>query len=76
MKPEEFFTNDFVVNFNENEQCLLIHTVHNGDLDEPICLKLETLTNMTTAEASKWVGETILLLIPEIRKKLFKLNDN
>jgi hypothetical protein len=39
----------------------------------PIALKLATLQGMGSEKASKWVGETVLLLIPAMRKHLFQL---
>jgi|GEM_PF-1991715 len=73
MKAEDVFTNEFAIQFDEDSKSLLIFTVHQGRLDPPIRLRLDTLTEMGAAVASKWVGETILLLIPEMREKLFQL---
>jgi hypothetical protein len=75
MNKTDILTNEFSVQFELDTGCLLIFTIHQGKLDPPIRLKLDVLTEMGTSNASKWVGETILLLIPEIRKKLFQLDD-
>lgn len=74
MKAEDVFTNAFAIEFDEKERNLLISTIHDKKLDPPITLKLDTLIQMGATDASKWVGETILLLIPEIRRSLFKLD--
>lgn len=75
MNKEDIFTNEFAIQFEENTNSLLIFTIHQGNCDPPIRLKLDTLTDMGAAVASKWLGETILLLIPEVRKKLFQLEE-
>lgn len=75
MKKEDIFTNEFAIQFEEDSNSLLIFTIHQDNCDPPIRLKLDTLTDMGSAAACKWVGETILLLIPEVRKKLFQLEE-
>jgi hypothetical protein len=75
MNKHDILTNEFSVQFDSKTDALLIHTIHHNKKDSPIRLKLDTLIGMGSDDASKWVGETILLLIPEIRKKLFNLED-
>ena len=70
-------TNDFELHFDEATNRLLIYAFEGGKKpDVPIAMKLDTLKDMGPEKASKWVGETILLLIPAIRKGVFKLADS
>jgi hypothetical protein len=75
MNKKDILTDEFSVHFEPNTDTLLIYTIHENKKDRPIRLKLDTLIEMGGDGASKWVGETILLLIPEIRKRLFNLED-
>jgi hypothetical protein len=75
MNKTDILTNEFTVKFDLETENLLISTIHQGKLDPPIRLRLDVLTEMGASNASKWVGETILLLIPEVRKKLFQLDE-
>ena len=72
MKDSEILTNEFFVMYDEDAKNLCIYTRNDGEVTKfPIKLALRDLKNMGPADASKWVGETLLLLIPEIRKELF-----
>jgi hypothetical protein len=75
MDISSVLTNDFKVRYDEGRQVLQITTVHNGKpAAVPIEIRLKTLLDMEDAqEASRWFGETILLLVPELRTELFKL---
>lgn len=74
MDTEQVLTNDFVLHYDEDTDRLLIYALENGKKPEfPIALKLKTLTEMGPQEASKWFGDTVLLLIPAMRKHLFHL---
>ena len=75
MNKNDILTNEFSVHFDSKTNALLIYTIHENKKDPPIRLKLDTLIEMGGDDASKWVGETILLLVPDIRKKLFNLED-
>jgi hypothetical protein len=76
MDKNEVLTNHFDVQYVNEEASLLIRTINNGKLAEmPIRLRLETLQKMGAAKASEWVGQTLMLLIPEMREKLFDLKD-
>jgi hypothetical protein len=75
MNKNEILTNEFSVHFDTDADTLLIYTVHDNKKDRPIRLKLDTLIEMGSDSAPKWVGETILLLIPKMRKQLYKLED-
>ena len=68
-------TNDFKVRYDEDRKVVQITTVHNGrSAAIPIEIRLDTLLDLDTPqEACRWFGETILLLIPELRSVLFKL---
>lgn len=75
MSIERVLTNDFDIVYDESKQQLLIYGLENGKRPlAPITLKLSTLQEMGPEAASKWVGETILLLIPSMRKQLFKVS--
>lgn len=67
--------NDFRVRYDEDRKVLQITTVQNGRPDAaPIEIRLDTLLDMENPqEACRWFGETILLLVPEMRSTLFKL---
>lgn len=69
-------TNDFKVRYDEDRKALQIITVHNGrPAAVPIEIRLDTMLDMDNPqEACRWFGETILLLIPEMRASLFKLS--
>lgn len=75
MKVSEVLTNEFLVRYDGPSERLLIYTLKNGkpDSDVPISLRMATLTEMGADEAAKWVGQTLLLLIPAMREGLFKL---
>ena len=72
---ESILTNNFVLRYDEQRNVLEITTVHDGSPAKvPIRIRLDTLLEMEdSAEACRWLGETVLLLIPEMRKQLFKL---
>lgn len=76
MIKADILTNEFLVQLNLDTDCLLIFTIHQGKQDPPIRLKLDILIEMGSSGASKWVGETTLLLIPEMREKLFHIDDD
>ena len=74
MRNDEVLTNHFEVRYDEADEIMRIFTVKDGTKSKfPIELRLATLSEMGPADASKWVGETILLLVPAMRTKLFGL---
>jgi hypothetical protein len=73
MEDGAVLTNEFVVRYEENGECLCIHTVRAGVEEPAIKLRLETLKGMGQDAASKWVGETIMLLVPSLRTEVFGL---
>jgi len=76
MDKNDVLTNHFDVQYINDEASLLIRTINNGELAEiPIRLRLDALQKMGPAKASEWVGQTIMLLIPDMREKLFELKD-
>ena len=74
MKDNEVLTNEFAVRYDERGECVCIHTIHEGKEDPAIRIRLDTLKNMKPEDASKWVGETILLLVPSLRREIFGLS--
>lgn len=70
-------SNDVKLRYDEARKILQVTTIHNGKpTDAPIQIRLSTLLEMRDEkEACRWFGETILLLIPEMREALFKLSD-
>jgi hypothetical protein len=75
MKTDDILTNEFSIRYAESDASLLIHTINDGKLAPPIRIKLQTLKEMGSEKASKWVGETLLLLIPKLRAELFRLSE-
>ena len=75
MKASEILTNEFLVRYDEAGERLMIFTLKDGkpDSDVPISLRLPMLKDMGPDEASKWVGQTLLLLVPAIRENVFGL---
>lgn len=73
MKENEVLTNEFAVRYDEQDECVCIHTIHAGTEDPAIRIRLDTLKDMKPEDASKWVGETILLLVPSLRREIFRL---
>ena len=77
MGIEKVLTNDFELHYDEATDRLLIYGLEHGKKSEvPIALKLGILKDMGPEKASKWVGETVLLLIPAMRKHLFRLDES
>jgi hypothetical protein len=76
MDRNDVLTNHFDVQYVNDDASLLIRTINNGKPAEiPIRLRLDALQKMGSAKASEWVGQTLMLLIPELREKLFELKD-
>jgi hypothetical protein len=77
MKVADVLTNEFLVRYDEATQRLLIFTLKNGQptSDVPIVSRLSMLEEMGKTEASRWVGETLLILIPTTREKLFDVHE-
>lgn len=73
MSDAEILTNEFVLRYDEASEVLRIYTVNNDrESPFPIELRLETLSAMGPEKASKWLGETLLLLIPAMRANIFR----
>lgn len=76
MGIEKVLTNDFELHYDEGTKRLLVYAFEGGKKPSvPITLTLDTLKDMGPEKASKWVGETVLLLIPAMRRQLFELAD-
>lgn len=72
MNIEDISTNDFYLHYCNEQKILFVHPIIEGKKSEfPIEIKLDTLLDMGKNDASKWIGETILILITEMREKLF-----
>lgn len=73
MKLSDVLTNEFFVQYDEVNHQLLIYRLKDGKPHgmAAITHKLSMLEKMGKSEASRWVGETLLILIPETRQKLF-----
>lgn len=73
MKLSEVLTNEFLVRYDEAAHELLIFRLKDGKPHgiAPITHKLSMLEGMGKTEAARWVGETLLILIPETREKIF-----
>lgn len=76
MSVADVFTNDFEIHYDEAKDRLLIYAFEHGKRPAvPIAMQLDTLRDMGSEKASRWVGETLLLLIPTIRREVFRLSD-
>lgn len=75
MPISDVLTNEFSVRFDEASKRLLIYRLKDGKpvSDVPIATPLSTLKEMGKDGAAKWVGETLLLLIPTVREELYGL---
>jgi predicted thioredoxin/glutaredoxin len=77
MPKEDILTNDFRVTFDVEDQSLLVRTVVNGvESRFPIRLRLQSLQQMGATKASEWVGQTLMLLVPTLRKELYGLKED
>lgn len=65
-------SNDVKLRYDEARKILQVTTIHKGKpTDAPIQIRLSTLLEIRDEQAAcRWFGETILLLIPEMRKAL------
>jgi hypothetical protein len=74
MDLSSVLTNDFKFRYDEGRKVLQITTIHGGKpASVPIEIRLSTLLDMgDPQEACRWFGETVLLLVPELRAELFK----
>lgn len=73
MSLKDILTNEFTLLYDNKRQSLLIYTGLNPSLtDTPIEHRLSTLQDLGKDEAAKFVGQTILLLIPQVRSELFR----
>lgn len=76
MEVNDILTNEFHIRYDaQGERLLLFRIIEGVPSEDPIELRLTTLVEMGSDNASKWLGETLLLLIPEMRKKLFNISD-
>lgn len=75
MKVKDVLTNEFHVRYEEAHQRLAIYTLKDGKpaSDVPISLRLAMLEGMGPDEAAKFVGERIMLLVPTLRERVYKL---
>ena len=72
MKLKSVLTNEFTVRYDPAEQSLLIYRQLNPPPDTvPIRHRTAMLQQMGKDEAAKFVGQTILMFVPELRVKLF-----
>ena len=74
------FNDTFIVRFDEETQSLLILHPDKTVMSRPIVqLRPETLDQMSFLEASQFVGERLLILIPQLQNRyaedLAKLRD-
>lgn len=68
MKPHDVLTNEFTVRYDSAEQSLLIYRQLNPPPGAvPIRHRTAMLQQMGRDEAAKFVGQTILMLVPELR---------
>lgn len=66
-------TNELFVRYDEAREKLLICHFDQEKFPTPLIeIALATLENMTFSEASQFVGERLILLVPDLRKKFSK----
>ena len=64
------FNDTFIVKFDEETQSLLIIHPDENVMSRPIVqLRPETLDQMSFIEASQFVGERLLILIPQLQSR-------
>ena len=64
------FNDTFIVKFDEETQSLLIVHPDENVMSRPIVqLRPETLDQMSFLEASQFVGERLLILIPQLQSR-------
>jgi hypothetical protein len=75
MKVKDVLTNEFHVRYEEAHQRLAIYMLKDGKpaSEVPISLRLSMLEEMGPAEAAKFLGERLMLLIPALRERVYKL---
>jgi hypothetical protein len=60
----------FIVKYDETMQSLLILHPDEGRVSNPLVqIRLETLAKMSFLDASQFVGERLMLLIPQLRDR-------
>ena len=66
-------TNELYVRYDETREKLLICHADQDQFPTPLVeIALATLENMTFSEASQFVGERIIFLVPHLREKFSK----
>ncbi len=74
MNVDNVLSREFTFRYVPEEESLILYRSLNPNSDPaPIKLHLQTLEDLGPARTSKFVGETLLLLIPELRQHLFGL---
>lgn len=74
METSFVFSDRFEIEFDESTERILIWGIKDGRKPlAPIAIKLDTLESMGSEAAGKFFGETILLLVPRVRERLYGL---
>jgi hypothetical protein len=69
MEMSELFSNQFIVQWNDDMQSLLIIHPDGAKFPHPLVqIRSSTLTEMNCQEASQFIGERLVLLIPALRE--------
>jgi hypothetical protein len=64
------FNDTFIVKYDEDLQCILIIHPDKNVMSRPIVqISAETLATMNFLEASQFLGERLLILIPQLRDR-------
>jgi hypothetical protein len=71
----EILTNSFFVEYDEGRRHLCLYTINDGiRADVPMRLRMDSLVEKGKEHAAQWVGESIFLLIPALRRELYSLD--
>lgn len=71
MELKDVLTNEFTVRYDVGEHSLLIYRQLDPSPEiVPIRYRLSMLQEMGREQASKWIGNTFLMLVPELREKV------
>jgi hypothetical protein len=70
VRSDEVLSNEFVVRWDTQQQCLLISYLGSTSSAESLIrVRGSTLDKMQWPEASRFIGEFFTLLVPDLRKK-------
>ena len=70
MEPSELLSNEFIVRWDDDLQSLVIVHPDGERFPRPhVQIRSSTLSEMTFEQASQFIGERLVLLIPALRER-------